>query len=93
MKEQPEYAVVYDVSDDKERRHVDHILKGFGFRVQKSVFECKLSRGSKRELEVRLTALNLKSGSVKFYRVYAGAASTVIGESCGTIDEQPAYVF
>lgn len=93
MKEQPEFAVVYDITDDRERRHVDRVLKGFGFRVQKSVFECKLSRGEKRELEGRLHALALKTGSVKIYRIYGGATHTVIGQPNPSIDDQPAYVF
>lgn len=43
-----DYAVVYDISSDKERAKVDRILKGFGFRIQKSVFECRLSRKGKK---------------------------------------------
>ncbi len=39
-----DYAIVYDISDDKERGKVDKILKGFGFRVQKSVYECMLKK-------------------------------------------------
>lgn len=37
-----DYAVVYDISCDKERARVDRTLKDFGFRVQKSVFECRI---------------------------------------------------
>lgn len=93
MKEQPEYAVVYDVTDDKERRHVDRVLKGFGFRVQKSVFECKLSRSERRELEGKLRALMLRTGTIKIYRIYGGVSHTVIGHEGGSIDDAPAYVF
>lgn len=93
MKEQPEFAVVYDVSCDKERRRVDNILKGFGFRVQYSVFECKLSRSDKKELERQLQALNIQSGHIKIYRIYGGASHTIIGKAPPCIDDQPAYVF
>jgi CRISPR-associated protein Cas2 len=93
MKEQPEFAVVYDVSDDRERCNVDRVLKGFGFRAQKSVFECKLSRAERRELESKLNALVLKTGSIKIYRIYGGASHTVIGLPNQSIDDQPAYVF
>lgn len=93
MKEQPLYAVVYDVTDDKERRRVDRVLTGFGFRVQKSVFECRLGRGDKAQLVRQLTAIQLKTGSVKLYRVYAGVASTVIGQPTSSPDDEPAYVY
>ncbi|MEY4979435.1 MAG: hypothetical protein RLZZ352_1705 [Pseudomonadota bacterium] len=93
MKEQPLYAVVYDISDDKERRQVDRVLTGFGFRVQKSVFECRLGRGDKAQLVAQLTRLGLKTGSVKLYRVYAGVPSVVIGLPSSSPDDEPAYVY
>ena len=93
MKEQPLYAVVYDVSDDKERRHVDRILTGFGFRVQKSVFECRLGRGDKAQLTGKLSDLKLKTGTIKIYRVYAGVASVVIGQPTSSPDDEPAYLY
>ncbi|MBU0567270.1 CRISPR-associated endonuclease Cas2 [bacterium] len=45
-----DYAIVYDISSDSERARVDKTLKGFGFRVQKSVFECRLNRRGRNEL-------------------------------------------
>ena len=84
---------MYDVSDDKERRKVDRILIGFGFRVQKSVFECRLGRGDKAQLTRQLNALKLQSGSVKIYRVYAGVANTVIGQPSISPDDEPAFVY
>lgn len=68
-----EYAVVYDVSDDRERRRLDRLLCGFGFRVQKSVFECRLTRAGLTALLRGIEALKLETGSVRLYRVYGGA--------------------
>jgi len=93
MKEQPLYAVVYDITDDKERRKVDRVLTGFGFRVQKSVFECRMGRGDKALLTGQLTRLELKTGTVKMYRVYAGVATVVIGQPSSSPDDEPAYVY
>ena len=45
-----EYLIVYDITKDRERTKVQKILEGYGFRIQKSVFECLLSRRLKREL-------------------------------------------
>jgi len=93
MKEQPLYAVVYDITDDKERRKVDRVLTGYGFRVQKSVFECRLGRGDKAQLMGQLNRLQLRTGSVKMYRVYAGVATVVIGQPSSSPDDEPAYVY
>jgi len=49
-KQAPLFAVCYDLSDDRERRRVDKLLTGFGFRVQKSVFECRLTPRSLSDL-------------------------------------------
>jgi CRISPR-associated protein Cas2 len=37
------YLVCYDVVGDARRVRVANLLKGYGLRVQKSVFECVLS--------------------------------------------------
>lgn len=63
------YAVVYDITCDRERRRVDKTLKGFGFRVQKSVFECRMNRRGKEELIGKLNKLEVEIGFIKFYRL------------------------
>lgn len=49
-----DYAVVYDITSDTERGKVDKVLKGFGFCIQKSVFECRLNKRGRNELINRL---------------------------------------
>jgi len=73
-----DYIVVYDISSDKERAKVDKILKGFGFRVQKSVFECRMSKHIKKELLKKLETLNLKTGFILIYkREYSSKAISI----------------
>lgn len=38
------YVIAYDITDDGRRSRVAEYLSGWGWRVQKSVFECNLSR-------------------------------------------------
>lgn len=64
-----DYAVVYDISDDLERARVDKVLKGFGFRIQKSVFECRMDKRTKEELLEKLSNLNIQTGFIKIYRL------------------------
>lgn len=65
----PLYLIVYDISHNKERNAIDFILKGYGFRVQKSVFECRLTRGDKQRLLAQLEQLNIQSGHIRCYSV------------------------
>lgn len=58
----PLYIVAYDISDNKERAKVDKVLHNFGFRVQKSVYECRLTRAGKKQLLGQLENLALNRG-------------------------------
>ena len=44
------YIVVYDISNPKRLRKISSLLKRYGRRVQKSVFECSISE--KRYIEL-----------------------------------------
>jgi len=37
------YLIAYDVEDDKQRLRISNLLEDYGVRVQRSVFECKLT--------------------------------------------------
>lgn len=65
----PLYLIVYDISNHSERNAVDFILKGYGFRVQKSVYECRLTRGDKQRLWAQLERLAIQSGHIRCYSV------------------------
>lgn len=74
-----EYVVAYDVADDKERSRVEKTLKGYGFRKQKSVFECRLGKSGLRNLVNQLEKLNLKTGFVKIYRLESAFKTKTLG--------------
>ena len=87
-----EYAVAYDVSSDRERLRVEKLLLGYGFRVQKSVFECKLNKGARERLVAELTELNLETGYVYIYRVQHGTGRIAVGKPPPDVDGEFAYV-
>jgi len=37
------YLIAYDISDNKRRRKLFKLLKGYGYNIQKSVFEVPLN--------------------------------------------------
>lgn len=44
------YIVCYDIKNDKGRSKIEKIVRGYGQRIQYSVFICLLSRDELREL-------------------------------------------
>ena len=88
------YTVAYDITNDRERRRVDKTLKGFGTRIQKSVFECAMRRRDKYELIHKLENLHIETGFVKIYRLEASLKNPVIGKGAPEeIDKDAAFVF
>ena len=52
------YVISYDIPDDRRRGQLAKVLKGFGTRVQYSVFEAHLNRiPIRRAQDTLLTAL------------------------------------
>lgn len=93
MKNVSDYAVIYDISSDKERNKIDNLLQDFGFRVQKSVFECTLDKRGREELIERLEKLEIKTGFVKIYRLEYSWKECTIGEKKKkSIDDDYAYI-
>ena len=93
MKGISDYAVVYDITANGERRRVEKVLKDFGFRIQKSVFECRMDRRAKEELIRILEKLNLKTGFVKIYRLEYSWKNCVVGEhKKKNIDDEAAFI-
>lgn len=75
------HLIVYDVSEDQERLRVAKLIEGFGIRVQKSAFECHLSRGQRETLVRRLNDLALASGYVFVYRLDSRAKRLSAGKA------------
>ncbi len=72
------YIVCYDISDNRTRYRVVKALKGFGVRIQKSVFECPdLSEKQFLQLKDRLEAL-IDHGEDSIY--YIRLCRACIGE-------------
>jgi CRISPR-associated endoribonuclease Cas2 len=58
------YWLVYDISNNRERRQVERCASRYGQRLQKSVFVCVLNRERERRLLAELEGLGCTSGSV-----------------------------
>lgn len=92
MKKANEFVVIYDITSDKERAKVDHLLKGYGFRIQKSVFQCRLTRAWQKELVDKLENLEIKTGFVRIYRLDYSSRKADIGQEAPKKDDGHAYI-
>ena len=62
------YLVCYDIGDDRCRYQVAKLLKGYGLRVQKSVFECALDERQYDFLQKKLTKyVKRQEDQLRFY--------------------------
>lgn len=74
-----DYIAAYDLTSDRERERVAQVLEGYGFRVQFSVFELRLTRGLRERLLVELENLKIESGFICLYRRAATAKRFEVG--------------
>lgn len=66
------YLVCYDIVSDTRRNKVAKLLEVYGFRVQKSVFECILDEKQYESVSKYLMRLvNRREDQVRFYPMSA----------------------
>jgi CRISPR-associated protein Cas2 len=51
------YLVCYDIRDPKRWRRVFKLLKGYGYRLQYSIFRCRLTKRQSEQLRWELATL------------------------------------
>ncbi len=73
------YVICFDISDNKVRYRAVKAIKGFGYRVQKSVFECPdLTEKRLLTLKDKLEALiDHETDSIRYYRLCRACLQTV----------------
>ncbi len=86
------YVVVYDVSEDAERNQVDRVLAGYGFRVQKSVYEIRVSKYIRKNLIRELEKLEIKSGGILLYRADGNERYAAVGINQPAPDHEVAFI-
>jgi CRISPR-associated protein Cas2 len=68
------YLLVYDITENRLRTRVAKVVEGYGVRVQKSAFECRLTRGMRARLWEALARFELgPEDAIALYRLAPGA--------------------
>ena len=91
------YIVAYDISDAKRWRKIFKILHGYGDWVQLSVFQCRLSKTKRAQLESRLREV-IKSGKDHLLIIDIGPAKNInlriesIGKELNEIEKKAVVI-
>ena len=84
------YVISYDIPDDRRRNQLANALKGFGTRVQYSVFEAHLSRAQYEELKRAVSRIiNPSEDSVRYYRLCGACAERIEVPAIGEVTPDP----
>ena len=93
MSDERTYIVTYDISNSRRWRRVFKTMNGFGEWLQLSVFQCRLTRRRRAELEKVLREL-IKAGEDHVLVIDIGPADKTdvaiksIGKTFSTIERQ-----
>lgn len=84
--------VSYDITSDRRRTRVLKLLKGYGTRVQYSVFECDLDQVRLGRLQGELAGIiDSNTDSVRIYRLDAIAQRRIQILGIGRVTTDPLY--
>ena len=77
--------IIYDISDDRQRRNYVKILNRFGRRVQYSAFEAILSEKPYKKLLNMIGRIYDKDDSIRIYRMCMDTDVSCFGKDDGII--------
>ena len=84
------YVIVYDIPDDGRRNKLFKTLKGFGTRVQYSVFEAHLNKKQYEEMKHAVTrVIDASEESVRYYALCGACAGRMEVPAVGDITSDP----
>lgn len=84
------YVISYDIPDDRRRGQLAKVLKGFGTRVQYSVFEAHLNRTQYAELKRTVDrVIDLSEDSVRYYAFCSACVGRIEIPAIGEVTSEP----
>ncbi len=81
-------VVIYDISDNKRRGKLSKLLKSYGFRVQKSAFECYLRLNIYNKLMKEIDKYVKIGDLIRVYKLSGRADVTIYGDYIENPDEE-----
>ena len=87
------YVISYDIPDNQRRNQLAKVLKGFGTRVQYSVFEAHLNKRQYEEIKRAVERLIEPSeDSVRYYALCSACVGRVEVPAIGDVTSDPQVI-
>lgn len=84
--------VIYDIISNKRRTKLSKLLSGFGYRIQKSAFECVLTREKCDLLMKKIDKFAKPEDLIRIYRLNQNVKTTIYGEKLGIENEMYYFI-
>jgi len=85
--------VIYDIIDDKKRQKVAKVLKSYGYRIQKSAFECYVDEKNFKKLKEEVLGLVESDDLVSIYKLNKMVEITKHGHGSCDVFEDEDFLF
>ena len=72
--------IIYDIISNKRRTQLSKLLSAFGFRIQKSAFECLLIREKYKLLIEKIDRYVKPEDLIRIYRLNQNVITQIYGE-------------
>lgn len=79
--------IIYDIISNKRRTQLAKLLNGFGYRIQKSAFECVLSKEKASKLKLLIEDFAKEEDQIRIYQLNQYVRSTIYGIAPNTQNE------
>lgn len=84
------YVISYDIPDNRRRSQLAKVLKGFGTRVQYSVFEAHLTRSQFEQMKHAVArVIDTAEDSVRYYALCSTCATHIEVPARGEVTSDP----
>lgn len=84
------YVISYDIPDNQRRNQLAKVLKGFGSRVQYSVFEAHLTRSQFKQMKQVVNGIiDTDEDSVRYYALCHACTGRIEVPAVGDVTTVP----
>ena len=84
------YVISYDIPDDQRRNRLAKTLKGFGTRVQYSVFEAHLTRSQFEQMKQAVSSvIDPDKDAIRYYALCRTCAGQIEVPAVGDVTVAP----
>lgn len=84
------HVISYDIPDDRRRGQLAKVLKGFGTRVQYSVFEAHLTNAQFQQMKDAVArVIDLNKDSVRYYALCNACIGRIEVPAVGDVTSDP----